>query len=308
MIVGIDEVGRGAWAGPLCVAAVGLGGITIDGLTDSKKLTKKKRERLALEIKQAAPLVGIGWVSARDIDQIGMSAALKLAATRALSQCDVMQIDQVIIDGTIRLVEPSSHYQVSTMKQADLLVPSVSAASIVAKVARDHYMQACDQVFSGYNFSSHVGYGTAMHHECIKQCGTVPIHRMSFAPMNTLAPTTAKSADSPRAIGDRAESAAAQYLQSLRYEIIDRNWKTKWCEIDIIARKNAVLYFVEVKYRRSARQGGGIAAVTPVKLRQMKFAAELWLQKFGTADARLSVIEVSGDDFDVTHFIESVAL
>jgi len=86
MIVGIDEVGRGAWAGPLVVGVVGLGGVTIDGLTDSKLLSKKKREKFATQIKQSAPLVGIGWVSAVDIDAIGLSGALKLAARRAMNR------------------------------------------------------------------------------------------------------------------------------------------------------------------------------------------------------------------------------
>ena len=321
MIIGIDEVGRGSWAGPLVVAAVGLGGAEIAGLTDSKLLTKKKRERLSREIKLVAPLVGIGWVSARDIDRIGLSAALRLAAHRAVAQLNLSLDDQIIIDGTVRLIDDP---RVTLMKKADLLVPSVSAASVIAKVARDDYMALCDTVFPGYGFAGHVGYGAAKHRSAIEQLGPSPIHRMSFVPLksqysnnyyvqnsvhssqrttDTMDDVGASS--TTRRIGDRAEDAATNYLQRHDYEIIDRNWKTKWCEVDIIATRKDIVYFVEVKYRRGYRQGGGIAAITPRKLRQMGFAAKLWLHTNGEHDARLSVIEVTGETFEVTEFIEN---
>lgn len=322
MIIGIDEVGRGSWAGPLVVAAVGLGGAEIAGLTDSKLLTKKKRERLSREIKLVAPLVGIGWVSARDIDRIGLSAALRLAAHRAVAQLNLSLDDQIIIDGTVRLIDDP---RVTLMKKADLIVPSVSAASVIAKVARDDYMALCDTIFPGYGFAGHVGYGAAKHRAAIEQLGPSPIHRMSFEPLksqysnnyyvqnnvhssvhtsDTMDGVGASS--TTRRIGNRAEDAAANYLQRHGYEIIDRNWKTKWCEVDIIATRKDIVYFVEVKYRRSHRQGGGIAAITPKKLRQMGFAAKLWLHTNGEHDARLSVIEVTGETFEVTKFVESV--
>src|SRR5688500_2825470 len=129
MIVGIDEVGRGAWAGPLVVGAVLLGGEPIDGLTDSKKLTKKRREQLDLEIRQKAKAVGLGWVSAGHVDHLGLSSALKLRAKRALAQVRA-DYNEIIIDGTIAFVDD---VRVTTMAKADLLIPCVSAASIVAK-------------------------------------------------------------------------------------------------------------------------------------------------------------------------------
>lgn len=179
MIVGIDEVGRGAWAGPLVVGAVLLGDENIKGLTDSKKLTRLQRERLNLEIRQRARYVGLGWVSAKDIDQIGLSAALKHASRRAMAHIRG-EFDEIIIDGTIALLDDS---RVRCLKQADLLIPSVSAASIVAKVARDHYMTHLDDVFPGYSFAQHVGYGTRLHQESIDRCGVTPLHRLSFAPL-----------------------------------------------------------------------------------------------------------------------------
>lgn len=313
MIVGIDEVGRGAWAGPLVVAAVGLGGITIDGLTDSKLLSKKKRETLSLKVKQSAPLVGIGWVSAADLDKIGLSQALKLATRRAFHQISWGDIDQIIIDGTIALI---SDPRVTLMKKADLLVPSVSAASIVAKVARDSYMAACDTVFPGYGFSGHVGYGAATHKSAIDTLGVLPVHRASFAPVALalqqnnnnyhMQKNVVKQPVQELRSGAKAESIAASALNAKGYEIVDQNWRTKWCEVDIIARRGQIIYFVEVKYRRSADQGGGIAAITKQKHKQLIFASDLWMNRYGTHDARISVIELSGPDFEITQWIESV--
>lgn len=300
MIVGIDEVGRGAWAGPLCIAAVGLNGAYIQGLTDSKKLSKKKRAMYELEIKRIAPHIGIGWVSAKHIDMIGMSAALKLAAKRAIAQLDSNSITQIIIDGTIMLLDDP---RATTMKQADLLVPSVSAASIIAKEARDRYMAACDSVVSGYTFSSHVGYGTKMHQDAINTIGASPLHRMSFSPLATLsAPILTKE----QTDGSKAEQAATEYLRSLGYTIIDTNWKTKWCEIDIIAAKDTVVHFVEVKYRRQSLWGDGMSAITPKKLKQMDFAARIWLASNPSQAAVLSAMSLSGADFHVDTYIETI--
>ncbi len=307
MIVGIDEVGRGAWAGPMCVGAVALGETDIVGLTDSKKLTSKKREKLAQEIKEKAAGVGLGWVSAKMIDTIGLSRALKLASRRAISQI-TCEYDQIIIDGTIRLIDDP---RVVTMKRADFLVPSVSAASIVAKVARDEYMKIMGMKFPGYGFEGHVGYGTAAHTAALTALGVSPIHRMSFAPMNGGVNEKRDikqeiRSDATTNIGNIAESEVCHYLEQNRYQIIDRNWKTKWCEIDIIAEKKGVVHFIEVKYRKNDRAGGGLAAITSKKLRQMKFAAELWLTNKDIPQAVLSAVEVSGDEFVISAFIEVI--
>lgn len=179
MIVGIDEVGRGAWAGPMVVGAVLLGDVVIPGLTDSKKLTKKRREVLDIEIRKQALAIGLGWVSAKQIDTIGLSAALKLASRRALAHIK-QEYKEIIIDGTIALIDDP---RVTLLPKADLLIPSVSAASIVAKVARDNYMKHLDGVFPGYAFTAHVGYGTAAHRTAIETLGVTPLHRLSFAPL-----------------------------------------------------------------------------------------------------------------------------
>ena len=184
MILGIDEVGRGPWAGPLVVGAVVLGGVAIEGLTDSKKLSKKRRELLDIEIREKAQAVGLGWVTASEIDEIGLSRALVLATKKAVEQIAV-PYHEIIIDGTVNFLSGTSKADyVTTMKKADLLIPSVSAASIVAKVARDNYMADQDEIYPGYNFRSHVGYGTAKHTAAIDKLGVTPLHRLSFTPLN----------------------------------------------------------------------------------------------------------------------------
>jgi ribonuclease HII len=294
MILGIDEVGRGPWAGPLVMGAVVLGGATIDGLTDSKKLSKKRREELDVIIREQAIGYGLGWVSAKEIDTIGLSEALALACQRAVEAVDTLGVayHEIVIDGMVNFLKdtPKGTY-VTTMKKADLLVPSVSAASIIAKVARDNYMAEQDAIYDNYKFATHVGYGTAAHSAAIEKNGVTPLHRLSFAPLakyRSSSPqpseiTVAKSKPS-NYMGAIAEDMAADYLTRQGHEIADRNWKTKYCEIDIVSRKDGTVYFTEVKYRKQPNQGGGLAAITPKKLEQMKFAAAVYAKTKGLSD------------------------
>lgn len=308
MILGIDEVGRGAWAGPLVVGAVVLGGAQIDGLTDSKKLTAKQRGILAKEIKEKAVAIGLGWVSAETIDRIGLSEALKMATRLAVKDIDV-QYDEIIIDGTIKLLNDS---RVTTMKQADLLVPSVSAASIIAKVARDYYMsEVIHKDYPQYGFNKHVGYGTALHSTALITHGPIDLHRLSFTPvrktlgLEVVVPK--KQEKVAETAGRKAEAVAANYLLNLGYEVLERNWRTKMCEIDIVAKKDDTVYLIEVKYRKKATGGDGLSAITPAKLKQMKFAARIWQYWHDhRGDVRLSVISMSGEPPTVDTFLDSV--
>lgn len=313
MIVGIDEVGRGPWAGPLVFGAVVLGGIEIEGLTDSKKLTKKKRTALDLEIREKAVAFGLGWVSAEELDEIGMSAACTLGCRRALEQINV-SYSEIILDGMVNFLKDTGKGPyVTTMKQADLLVPSVSAASILAKVARDTFMEEQDLIYPGYGFRAHVGYGTKQHVNALNSLGATPLHRKSFAPIAKLlgeevhikVRKNGPFAVTTRKIGDASENAAALYLEKRHFQILERNWKTKMCEIDIVAEKNGTLYFVEVKHRRNDRRGGGLAAITPKKLGQMKFAAKVYAHyiKQDDADMRLAVITTQEPDFSIVDFM-----
>lgn len=313
MILGIDEVGRGPWAGPLVVGAVVLGGAQIKGLNDSKQLTKKRREELDILIRERAAGFGLGWVSATELDEIGLSESLRTATRRAVEQIHT-PFHEIIIDGTINFLSDTklSPY-VKTLKKADALIPSVSAASIIAKVARDNFMASQDEKFPGYNFGSHVGYGTAAHRAAIEKFGVCELHRLSFAPLKKYrqeanetkqnithkksTKISQKSSSNTRAIGDVGELTAAAKLERLGHEIVARNWRTKYCEIDIVSRKGGTYYFTEVKYRKNADFGDGLSAITAKKLKQMNFAARIFAHANGLSDTdlRLLAISVSGN-------------
>lgn len=178
-IAGIDEVGRGCWAGPLVAGAVVLRQ-PIAGLKDSKKLSKKERERLAVIIHAEALAVGLGWVWPEDIDNIGITTAVKRAMGEALAQV-TCTYDEVIIDGHINFL-PEARGSRPVIK-ADDLFPAVSAASIVAKVARDKYMAQQAVLYPEYGFEKHVGYGTALHIAMLAEYGVTDIHRKSHKPI-----------------------------------------------------------------------------------------------------------------------------
>lgn len=186
LIIGIDEVGRGCWAGPLVAGAVLLGR-PIEGLSDSKKLSRSARERLDILIRQQAIACGLGWVPAKAIDSGGISAAVKTAMQQAIAELLAVYsgpIDEVIIDGTINYL--AERPDTRALVKADDHVPAVSAASILAKVARDRYMASLSGDLSVYSFDKHVGYGTALHLSRLQQFGVSPQHRRSFKPVQQI--------------------------------------------------------------------------------------------------------------------------
>lgn len=303
MVLGIDEVGRGSWAGPLVVGAVVLGSVKIDGLDDSKKLTKKSREALDVIIRQKAKGFGVGWVQPEELDEIGLSEALKLATIRAVEQIKA-PYNQIIIDGTVNFLKDTNKSDfVTTIKKADSLVPSVSAASIVAKVARDNYMKSQSKTYSQYSFSDNVGYGTKSHIESINKFGVTPLHRLSFKPLKKYKKNVLINSTS---IGNKAEDVAARYLKKIGHKIIARNWKSKYCEIDIISKFDDRLYFNEVKYRSGQDRGGGLASINHKKLSQMEFAAKYYITSNNIDDCEmtLTAISLQGDPPVVTEFLE----
>jgi len=186
MIVGVDEVGRGCWAGPV-VAGTALLDKSISGLKDSKKLSKKQRERLDAEIRISAVAFGIGWVPASEVDVIGLTEAVRLAMERALAQITV-SYDELVIDGNYNYFPKHPHSR--ALIGADNIIPAVSAASIIAKVARDKYMATMAAVFPGYAFERHVGYGTVAHRSAISRLGLCELHRRSFKPIQAFSLTS----------------------------------------------------------------------------------------------------------------------
>lgn len=176
----MDEVGRGAWAGPLVVGAVALKE-QVAGLKDSKLLTRPQRNALDLTIRTNA-YIGLGWAAPTEIDTFGLTTALRLAYGRALSELQSsVEIGEIIIDGNYNFLHLDTRAR--TLIHADALVPAVSAASIVAKVARDNYMINLINDVPHYGFEHHVGYGTLEHRQALEQFGATFVHRHSFRPV-----------------------------------------------------------------------------------------------------------------------------
>lgn len=180
-MIGIDEVGRGAWAGPLLVVAARQVGVLPLALKDSKVLSRPKREALIEDIREGCEL-GEGWVEPEEIDKLGLTNAMKLAVARALRQLDCTASEEIIMDGSINYCAPE-YRNVTCVIKADSSYPLVSAASIFAKVRRDNLMAELDQLHQGYGFASHVGYGTALHQQALEKLGVSLIHRKSYKPV-----------------------------------------------------------------------------------------------------------------------------
>lgn len=177
VICGVDEAGRGPLAGPVCAAAVILPEhLEIPGLTDSKKLTDKKRRALFPVIQERAIAFGIGFASEQEIDEINILQATFLAMRRAMEQLKVRP-DLALIDGNR---ETDFSLPVRTVIKGDSLSLNIAAASVLAKVSRDDVMLRLAETYPAYGFDIHKGYGTRAHYEALEKFGPCPIHRKSF--------------------------------------------------------------------------------------------------------------------------------
>lgn len=180
LIAGVDEVGRGPLVGAVVTAAVILDpNNPIEGLADSKKLSEKRRIALAEEIKQKALAWSLGRAEPEEIDELNILHATMLAMQRAVAGLTI-QPDFVLVDGN-RL--PNLPMPAQPVIKGDSLVAEISAASILAKVARDQEMAELDQQFPEYGFAKHKGYPTKLHFEMLEKFGATPYHRKSFAPV-----------------------------------------------------------------------------------------------------------------------------
>ncbi len=188
-IAGLDEAGRGAWAGPIVAAAVALPlqradlAQLLNGVRDSKQMTIAQRELWFGNIRQACSSIGVGRTTSRELDGLGMIAATRLAMKRALADLELLA-DHLLID---YLTLPSVHIPQTALAYGDSKSLSIAAASVIAKVTRDQTMITIDEAYPGYGFASHKGYGTAQHRLALKALGPCPQHRRSFAPVAALA-------------------------------------------------------------------------------------------------------------------------
>ncbi len=182
-IAGVDEVGRGPLAGDVVTAAVILDPLKpIAGLADSKKLTEKKRQQLAIQIKSDALCYCIARADHKEVDQLNVFQATLLAMQRAVEGLSMQPI-HVLVDGKFC---PSLEYPCTAIIKGDSKIAAISAASILAKVTRDAEMVHYDTVYPGYGFAQHKGYPTKMHVAALQTLGVCPIHRRSFKPVKNI--------------------------------------------------------------------------------------------------------------------------
>lgn len=182
-VAGVDEAGRGPLAGPVCAAAVILDPKNpIEGLADSKKLSAKRREALAVEIREKALAWCVAWGEVEEIDRINILQSTMLTMTRAVEGLPVKPT-RVIVDGNRA---PRMSCPVEAVVKGDQKVPAVSAASILAKTSRDRLVAEYDRLWPGYGFAKHAGYGTAQHLEAIRRNGILPVHRKTFEPIKSM--------------------------------------------------------------------------------------------------------------------------
>ncbi len=183
-MIGIDEVGRGCWAGPLLVVAAKQKRDINLNLKDSKKLTRKQRQDLYPLINKGY-FIGEGWVSESEVDCLGLTESMRLGVERALSDINAVEDEEIIIDGNINYCSQKYRKSKSLVK-ADEKIVDVSAASIYAKVKRDNYMRLIAIKYPGYDFENNVGYGTLKHINALYELGTCEIHRKSYKPIKKI--------------------------------------------------------------------------------------------------------------------------
>lgn len=245
-IIGIDEVGRGCLAGPVVVAGVVFrpdqwfaDDEWLTQINDSKKVREKLREELAEKIRSRALSVAVSFCSPEEVDRINILQATFKAArdvVRQISEKVSGPIELILMDGSQKI--PMVNLPQHPVIGGDRVSKSIAAASIVAKVTRDQWMQNISQEFPAYGFEKHKGYGTKDHIAALRKWGPCRLHRRSF-----LKKFEAVSH------GQNAEAAAADFLKQNGFQILFQNWSCPGAEIDLIASKDDELHFFEVRYR-----------------------------------------------------------
>lgn len=310
IIAGIDEAGRGPLAGPVVAAAAIFSPdhSPIEGVYDSKKISEKNREKLFDLIMAEAVAVGIGVVDNNIIDNINILNATYKAMRMAIGQTR-MSIDLILVDG--RPLKNSILPQ-EAIVGGDSKCYSIAAASIVAKVTRDRMMRTYDKIFPQYGFEKHKGYGTKQHCEAIEKFGGSPIHRFSFGRVKGFEFDVNKVKNN-RTLGAIGENQAAYYLYQKGYKILERNFHySAYGEIDIIAKKENTIYFIEVKTVRSKFFGSPENRVDELKQKQIYTIAEAYLaeREYENFECRFEVISIviENSKFNITHIKDAFQL
>ncbi len=302
IIAGVDEAGRGPLAGPVVAAAVILpNSYNLEGLDDSKKVTPKKRSQLFVEIQHQATAIGVGVVAAADIDKTNILQATQQAMKMALGRLKPRP-DQAVIDG---YALPTQIIPNKGVIKGDQTVDVIKAASIIAKVTRDNMMEQYDIIFPVYGFKRHKGYGTREHMDKLRLNKACAIHRKSFKPVAAAMPTLSWLRKEGR-IGQWGEQVAAVYLIGRGYEILTMNLRcAPYGEIHIIAEKDGIIIFVEVKTYSKKQLGTPAQKIDQNKLKKLeaainKYTVDMQVEKDISLDVICVYLQPSAPKFE--HF------
>ena len=311
-VCGCDEAGAGPLAGPVYAAAVILPhGADIPGLDDSKKLSEKRRETLYGVITAVAVAWSVARVEAAEIDATDILSARMKAMQMAIDALPVRP-DIALIDGNR---DKGQSAEITTPHRlivgGDAQSASIAAASVLAKVSRDRYVVAeLDMRYPQYGFAKHKGYGTKAHYAALDKYGPCPEHRKSYlkkwaarARGGTGETRTSGTRDdtgetsTPKARGDIGENIVARYLSERGFEILSRQWRCQYGELDLVARApSGLICFVEVKLRKRGARVSGREAVDARKRERLRKTASCWLSEYDAdAPARFDVAEIRAD-------------
>ena len=294
-VAGLDEVGRGTLAGPVAAGAVILPKKPrrklFNLVRDSKQMSAPQREEAYTLIIRSAQSCAVGWADASEIDRYGIVPSVRLAMRRALGRL-AEPPEYLLIDA---LALPSTNLPQTSIVRGDSKSLSIAAASVIAKVERDRFMIDLAESYPGYGFESHKGYATQQHLEAIKELGQSPMHRMTFRPV-AYAKDRLKRVH-PSVAGEWAESFVVRDLIDRGMEILSRNYRTRFGEVDIVARDGTTLTIIEVRARRSTSFGSPAETISRAKARRITAACHEYLQrhKLTDADWRIDVAEVQLD-------------
>lgn len=301
-LCGVDEAGRGPLAGPVAAGAVILPEEhELLYLNDSKKLTAAKREALYEQITKEAVSWAVGLCGPERIDEINILQATYEAMRSAVSQ--LVPAPEVLVNDAVRI--PGIRLPQVPVVKGDAKCLSVAAASILAKVTRDRIMEEYDRQYPEYGFAGNKGYGSEAHIAALRAYGPCPIHRRSFIHSFTAEDPrggrkAAGGSDSMRAIGVRQEEHAARYLRERGLVILERGFRSRKGEIDLIAGEpDGTLVFAEVKYRSSGRFGTGEAAVNDAKQKRIAEVSDYYRLIHSLPEStpcRFDVISVTDGD------------
>ena len=271
LLCGVDEAGRGPLAGDVYAAAVILSpNCVIEGLNDSKKLNDKKREELYDIIKEQAVSYCVGIATIAEIEEFNILQATFLAMNRAVDGLTTTP-KLVLVDGN---QNPHLNIHSRCVVKGDATSACIAAASILAKVERDHYMKQVAEQYPQYQFEKHKGYGTALHYSMLDAHGMSAVHRASFLKKYF----SGEKSESKRR-GDLGEETTVDYLKAQGYDIIFCNYHSAYGEIDVIAKTGDIIAFVEVKTRKENSMITAKEAVTLSKQKKIIKTALCYIEE-----------------------------